>query len=67
MSDKRRATFDEMNFHYEIAIRNAIDNLFNNVEDHGWTEKEYNEANLKNIQERIANELQGYRQGDVLH
>ena len=67
MSDKRRVTFDEMNFYYEIAIRHALDNLFKNVEEHGWTEKEYNDASLKNIQERITNELQGYRQEDVLH
>ncbi len=61
MSDtvKRRASFQEIQFLYESAVRNALDILFTNSEQHGWTEKEYNEANFESIRQRIAYELDG--------
>lgn len=41
MSDKQKVPFEQMAFYYEKFVTDALDNLFSQVEDHGWTREEF--------------------------
>lgn len=42
MSDiKQKASYEEMAFYYEMSVTNAVDNLFNQTDQHGWTREEF--------------------------
>jgi len=52
---KTKITFDEMAFYYDIAIRNAIDNLFSKDTEHGWTLEEFDKLNLEKAIQNAVN------------
>ena len=52
---KTKISFDEMSFYYDMVIRNAVDSLFNNNTEHGWTLEEFDKLNIDRAVQNAIN------------
>lgn len=59
---KMKIPFEQMAFYYEASVTNALEKLFNEQNEHGWTREEFDKVYYLEL---AQNALQGKEQ--ILH